>query len=166
MNADALPSIDQLQQLPLPPPVSYWPQTWGWVAVLGLALLVAAGLAWWGIRKHRRNQYRREGLRQLEQLRQAAQADPLAARALPVLLKRVGLSSVPDAEQSRVAALAGPDWLAFMSGNGGAFAPDTEPLLRALAYGPPDTVRAIPAARLQALFAASRQWMERHHVAA
>ncbi|PTN48429.1 DUF4381 domain-containing protein, partial [Achromobacter xylosoxidans] len=34
MNADAAPSIEQLRQLPLPEPVSYWPQTWGWLVVL------------------------------------------------------------------------------------------------------------------------------------
>ncbi len=163
---DALPSVDQLVQLPLPAPVSYWPQTWGWLVVLAAAVLLGGWLTWRAIRKHQRNAYRRAGLQRLEALRQAAQADTLAARELPILLKRVGLSSVPEGERVRVGALTGEAWLAFMTRNGGAFTPDTEALLRVLAYAPPDAVRAIPPAHLQSLFAASRQWMERHHVAA
>ncbi|WAI81432.1 MULTISPECIES: DUF4381 domain-containing protein [Achromobacter] len=167
MNAnDASPSIDQLLQLPLPAPVSYWPQTWGWAVLLALLLLVAGWAVWRAVRKHRRNRYRRAGLLELDAMRQAAQADPLAARALPVLLKRVGLSAVPPEDRTRVAALTGPGWVAVMVADGGNFAPDADALLRTLAYAPPASVKAIPDAQLQALFAASRQWMEHHHVAA
>ncbi|WP_376843043.1 DUF4381 family protein, partial [Bordetella pertussis] len=41
--SDALPGLDQLQELPLPAAVPYWPQTWGWAV---LAALVLAGAAW------------------------------------------------------------------------------------------------------------------------
>lgn len=166
MNADALPSVDQLRQLPLPEPVSYWPQTWGWLVLLALAAAAAGLAAWRMLRRHRRNRYRREGLRRLEEIRVAAQSDPLAARALPALLKRVGLSSVAQSEQARLAALAGREWAAWLARAGGDFPPDADALLRALAYAPPEAVRAIAPARMQQLFAASRQWMERHHVAA
>ncbi|MGE8617072.1 MAG: DUF4381 family protein, partial [Achromobacter spanius] len=95
MNAnDASPSIDQLVQLPLPAPVSYWPQTWGWAVLLAVVVVVAAWAVWRAVRKHRRNRYRRAGLLQLDAMQQAAQGDPLAARGLPGLLKRVGLSAV------------------------------------------------------------------------
>lgn len=166
MNADALPSVDQLRQLPLPEPVSYWPQTWGWLALLALAAAVAGWAAWRILRRHRRNRYRREGLRRLEAIRLAAQSDPLAARDLPDLLKCVGLSSVARAEQPQVAALAGPEWAAWLARGGSGFPADADALLRALAYAPPDAVRSIGPERLQQLFAASRHWMERHHVAA
>lgn len=167
MNAnDASPSIDQLIQLPLPAPVSYWPQTWGWAVLLAVLVVVAGWAVWRAVRKHRRNRYRRAGLLQLDAMRQAAQADPLAARDLPVLLKRVGLSAVASEDRARVAALTGPDWMAAMAADGGTFAPDADALLRTLAYAPPASVKAIPDAQLQALFAASRHWMEHHHVAA
>ena len=44
-----IPSIDQLQTLALPAPVSYLPQTWGWWALLGLVpvVLVITGYAMW-----------------------------------------------------------------------------------------------------------------------
>ena len=86
-----IPSIDQLQTLALPAPVSYLPQTWGWWALLGLVL---SGLAVWAARacRHwRRDRYRREALQRLAQLRGAN--DPLGTlRELPTLLKRVALS--------------------------------------------------------------------------
>ncbi|MFD4836638.1 DUF4381 domain-containing protein [Achromobacter sp. NPDC058515] len=166
MSADALPSVDQLRQLPLPEPVSYWPQTWGWLVLLALAAAVAGWTAWRLVRRHRRNRYRREALRRLEAMRLAAQSDPLAARDLPGLLKRVGLSAVDETARAEVGALAGPQWAAWMARTGGDFPADADAMLRALAYAPPEAVRAIAPARLQQLFAASRQWMERHHVAA
>ncbi|MDF8363399.1 DUF4381 domain-containing protein [Achromobacter anxifer] len=166
MSAGAAPSIEQLRQLPLPAPVSYWPQTWGWLALLAVVAALAAWAAWRIARRQRRNQYRRAGLRKLEALRLAAQSDPLAARGLPELLKRVGLSSVAAADRARVGALSGGEWVAFMTAGSGAFPPDADALLRALAYAPPETLRAIDPERLRQLFAASRQWMERHHVAA
>ncbi|NGT15362.1 DUF4381 family protein [Achromobacter insolitus] len=166
MNADATPSIEQLRQLPLPAPVSYWPQTWGWLVALAVVLALAAWVAWRVVRRHRRNRYRRAGLRMLEALRLAAQSDPLAARALPELLKRVGLSSVTAADRARVGALQGAEWVAYLDSGKAVFPPDAGILLRALAYAPPDTLRAIDPARLRQLFAASRVWMEKHHVAA
>ncbi|MBO1012563.1 DUF4381 domain-containing protein [Achromobacter sp. SD115] len=166
MNADAAPSIEQLRQLPLPAPVSYWPQTWGWLVLLAAVLALAGWAAWRIARRRRRNRYRRTGLRMLEALRRQTQSDPLAARALPELLKRVGLSSVAEADRARVGALQGAEWVAFMDDGMAVFPPDASVLLRALAYAPPETLRAIDPARVRNLFLASRQWMERHHVAA
>ncbi|HEY9273568.1 DUF4381 domain-containing protein [Achromobacter sp.] len=166
MNAGAAPSIEQLRQLPLPAPVSYWPQTWGWLALLVVVLALAGWAAWRIARRRRRNHYRRAGLRMLEALRRQTQSDPLAARALPELLKRVGLSSVTEADRARVGALQGAEWIAFMDRGMAVFPPDAGVLLRALAYAPPETLRAIDPARVRSLFSASRQWMERHHVAA
>lgn len=166
MSGDATPSIDQLVQLPLPAPVSYWPQTWGWLA-LAAAIVVVAGVgAWRHVRHRRRNRYRREGLRLLEDLVRCSQSDPRAARALPQLLKRVGLSSVQPADRARVGVLAGEDWVAFLKSGADVFAPDAGTLLRTLAYGPELDVAAIPAAKLAQLFTSCRLWMERHHVAA
>lgn len=166
MSADAIPTIADLAQLPLPAPVSYWPRTWGWLALLAVVLALAGWAAWRWARRHRRNRYRREALRLLEALRLAANSDPQAARALPGLLKRVGLSSVAPADRAKVGALAGEDWIAFLKAGADVFPPDTGALLRTLAYGPPGALQAIPPASMGQLFAASRLWMERHHVAA
>ena len=46
-TADAAGTLAELQEIPLPPPVSYLPQTWGWgvlaALLLGLASLSYAG---------------------------------------------------------------------------------------------------------------------------
>jgi len=40
-----IPSIEQLQELGLPAPVSYAPQTWGWWVLLAILLLAALAIA-------------------------------------------------------------------------------------------------------------------------
>ncbi|MFJ7312655.1 DUF4381 domain-containing protein [Pseudomonas sp. NPDC098747] len=90
MNTN-IPNIDQLKELGLPAPVSYAPQTWGWWALLAILIVLALII---GVRRYlqwQRDQYRREGLARLAQLR--SRSDDLnALRELPVLLKRVALS--------------------------------------------------------------------------
>ncbi|MBK5534717.1 DUF4381 domain-containing protein [Pseudomonas sp. TH08] len=86
-----VPSIEQLKELGLPAPVSYAPQTWGWWVLLAVLILLALVVC---VRRHlqwRRDQYRREGLARLAQLRDRSD-DLSALRELPELLKRVALS--------------------------------------------------------------------------
>ncbi|MCU7215753.1 DUF4381 domain-containing protein [Pseudomonas sp. VE 196-7] len=92
-----IPDISQLKELSLPAPVSYAPQTWGWWLLLGLLVVLALVV---GVRRYwqwRRDQYRREALVRLAQLR--VRSDDLnALRELPELLKRVALSMpLPEA---------------------------------------------------------------------
>ncbi|KGD86832.1 alpha-2 type XI collagen [Achromobacter sp. RTa] len=157
------PGLDQLRELPLPVPVSYWPQTWGW-AVLGLLLAVAAG--WLATRAWRRwhgNRYRREALSELALLEAAAASDPLAARSLPALLKRTALAAQPS---GAAAPLAGDAWTAWLARCGPPLPDDGARLLETLAYAPDTSVRALDPTELRRLLAASRHWMERHHVEA
>jgi|GEM_PF-280065 len=105
-----LPSIDQLQEMPLPPPPAYLPQTWGWAVLLALLLLGALA---WGARRYwrwRRDAYRREALAQLARL-QASDERIHALRALPELLKRVALS-MPAPISLRRGRPADPDLVA------------------------------------------------------
>ncbi|MGE8150143.1 DUF4381 domain-containing protein [Pseudomonas vancouverensis] len=90
MNPD-IPSIDQLKEIPLPAPVSYAPQTWGWWVLLGLlvmTVLIVAARRYW---QWRRDRYRREALLRLAQLQKRSD-DLNALRELPQLLKRTALS--------------------------------------------------------------------------
>ncbi|MBV4484821.1 DUF4381 domain-containing protein [Pseudomonas sp. SWRI153] len=87
----SIPSIDQLKELPLPAPVSYAPQTWGWWVLLAALVLAALIIGVRRYRQWRRDQYRREGLARLAQLRDRSD-DLNALRELPELLKRVALS--------------------------------------------------------------------------
>lgn len=162
MSAE-LPGLDQLRELPLPEPVSYWPQTWAW-AVLGLlSMATAVWLAARAWRRWRGNRYRREALSELQRIEAEAAADPLAARDLPALLKRTALAAQPS---GAAAPLAGEAWTAWLARCGPPLPEDGARLLATLAYAPDAAVRALDPADLHGLLAASRHWMERHHVAA
>jgi len=161
-----LPSLDQLQDLPLPAPVSYWPQTWGWGVLLAIVIIAVAVGGWCLLRRHRRNRYRREALQLLDAIEEQASADRQAARGLPELLKRVGISASP-AQAAAIRNLRGQAWVDFLRRTGKRnFPDDTAALLVTLAYAPASDVMAISPTRLRDLFAASRHWIEDHHVAA
>ncbi len=161
----AAPSIDQLRELaPGVPPFSYMPQTWAWLLVALLVMLLA-GL--WGMlrwRRWRRDQYRREALARLDALAASEGGQRLAAlRELPELLKRVALS-MPDAPP--VASLSGAQWQRFLDQRAHQPLPagfaDT---LHKIAYAPDSALLLLDAQQVSALFRASRGWIEGHHVA-
>ncbi|NWE77678.1 DUF4381 domain-containing protein [Pseudomonas yamanorum] len=155
MNAN-IPSIEQLKELGLPAPVSYWPQTWGWWVLLGvlaivlLALGIRAWLHW------RRNAYRREALAHLDAIEDL--------RELPALLKRVALSMpLAPEEHQRVPTLSGTAWQAFLLRHARTPLPeDFSRQLASLAYGPAD----MSSAQREQLLAQCKAWVEHHHVAA
>ncbi|MCP1625944.1 DUF4381 domain-containing protein [Pseudomonas nitroreducens] len=164
----SIPSIDQLQELPPPPPlVSYWPQTWAWVWLAIVLLLLLAAWGVWRYRKWQRDLYRREALALLDDLGVALHdpAQRLAAlRQVPVLIKRVALS-MPDG--AAAAPLGGADWQAFLQKRSPTALPaDLERQLALLAYALDTRLQAIGEQDAQALLSACRQWVEVHHVAA
>ena len=167
MSTDKTPHLDQLKELALPPPpVSYWPQTWGWLVlavVLLLALIAWATWRWWC---WRRDRYRREAIARLAELERAIGDEQLrvpALRELPELLKRVALS-MPD--RPPVATLGGDAWQAFLQQRSKAPLPeDFSRNLATLAYAPAPQLAAMPVQQLETLLAHSRRWIETHHVA-
>lgn len=159
-----IPSIDQLQELGLPAPVPYTPQTWGWWVVLAAFLMVTLWVGAQHYRQWRRDRYRREALARLALLRQQHDTLP-ALRELPELLKRVALS-MPTGD-AQVAALAAAPWQAFLQRHSPSPLPaDFSQQLAQLAYAPDTALQALPAPRRQALFDTCQQWLEHHHVAA
>lgn len=150
-----VPSIEQLKELGLPAPVSYWPHTWGWAVLLGVVALV---LLVWALRRWlrwRRDAYRREALVRLRELQDL--------RELPELLKRVALSMPLSREEHQtIPTLRGADWQAFLQRHAAAPLPaDLSQQLAQLAYGAP-----LPAAQHAQLLAQCTDWVEQHHVAA
>ena len=116
MTASHSDPLQGLRDIHLPPPVSAWPPAPGWwlLALLAIALAIV-GIWWW--RRHRRRAYRRVALKQLQQLRTAAQQDQANAiiAELSILLRRVAISRYGREE---VAALYGKEWLAFLDRTG------------------------------------------------
>ena len=159
----AAANISQLQSLPLPAPVSYFPQTWGWLALLLVLLgaaLFFAGRAYW---HWQRNRYRRAALAQLAQLQAAlaSSSDRSPLRQLPDLLKRTALS-IPA--QSGVASLGGQDWQRFLESSCPAPLPaDFSRQLAVLSYAPKAQLQALSEQQIEDLLGASRHWLEQHH---
>lgn len=165
MSAEA-PGLDQLRELPLPAAVPYWPQTWGWLVLAVILLALLGGGLFAALRHRRRNRYRREALAELGRLDQAVQADPLALRALPGLIKRTALAAQRGGKTRGVGALSGEAWVRALATGSVALAPDSARLLAVIAYAPDDRLRGLAPAQTQQLLRETRAWMERHHVAA
>ena len=158
-------NISQLQNLPLPAPVSYFPQTWGWLALLLILLgatLFLGDRAYW---RWQRNRYRRTALAQLMQLQAAlaTSSDRSPLRQLPDLLKRTVLS-IPG--QVGVASLGGREWQRFLEQCCPAPLPgDFSNQLATLSYAPDALLQALSEQQIEDLLGVSRQWLEQHHVA-
>ncbi|WP_010484534.1 DUF4381 domain-containing protein [Pseudomonas sp. S9] len=168
MTAPSTPNISQLQELPLPTPAfSYFPQTWGWLVLLLVSLLIFTTWAFLRWRRWLRNHYRREALLRLSQLQDASTDKDLrlgALRELPELLKRVALS-MPNAPE--VANLSGAQWQGFLQSTSPAPLPaDLSQQLALLAYAPQAQLQALEPEQIDSLFSTCKQWIEAHHVAA
>ena len=166
LDAATRAALQKLADITTPSPVSWVPQTWGWVvmAVL-LLLLVLWGL--WRWRAHRAaNRYRREALAELSAIKSRLAAPQDRAEMLAGianLLKRTALGAWP---RDAVASLSGDQWVAFLRKTAGpsGFPDDAARLLDDLEYRrPPD---AIGEKQADAFAAAARDWIERHHVPA
>lgn len=161
-------ALEQLADIVMPPPVSWWPQTWGWL-VLALVLLGAAAIGFirWR-RRYEANRYRREALADLAAIEadlHNAATRGSALAAMPELLKRVALAAWP---REAVASLSGVAWIEFMRGHGGQefFAGKAARLLDDLEYRPPATLAAVSDDEARMFARSVRQWIEGHVVPA
>lgn len=149
--------LANLQEIGLPEPVSYFPQTISWYIVLALVLLASLWMVWRWIRRWNSNHYRREALRELDVIEQAGQ--PLSR--LPVLVKRAALAFAPREE---VAALSGDAWLHFLGSTcpGSDFMSEKGRLLLDLSYASPDKLDQLSPDQKRELFSLVRLWIRRH----
>lgn len=100
-----------LLDIPLPPLVSLWPQTW--TARIAIACVLAAFVVWlcWFVRHRWLNRYRRDAIAELERLtRSPADRDQIST-GLALLVRRTALAAFP---REHVAELTGPAWLSFL----------------------------------------------------
>ncbi|QIG47111.1 DUF4381 domain-containing protein [Nordella sp. HKS 07] len=161
-------ALEKLNDIVLPEPISWMPQTWGWLALAFLLLLL---IAWTLLRRHRRyvaNRYRREALAELARLETTLSGDHGRAEAvagIAELLKRVALRAWP---RTATASLSGKAWVDFLKQNDGGelSAPPASRLLDDLEYHAPGDLSAIAESDARRFAAAARRWIERHHVSA
>ena len=156
--------VHGIDEIMLPEAITWWPSAPGW-KVLGLILLAWLLLRvvrlvryWW------RNRYRREALRQLNQLQQKAGSEGLdVVASLPHYIKVTALQAYPRAE---VASLSGENWLLFLDAHycGPSFAEGTGRKLLAVSYLPRERWQ-LDENESDQLIQMARQWIAKHHEA-
>lgn len=146
-----------LVDMPLPAPVSLWPQTWPSrillvVVLLGLVVGTVRVIHHWRV-----NRYRRQALSELRgiEARSGALSPADLARALASLLRRTALAAFPRDE---VAALSGAAWLAFLDRTDTArtFSQGPGRALEIATYGPAASADA------KGQIQAARAWIRGH----
>jgi len=148
-----------LKELPLPEPVSWWPQTIGWYLVGIIILGAIMWILWRFWQRYQKNLYRREGLKELDSITQ----NPQDLVKIPLLLRRSALHAAP---RSNVANLRGSDWINWLNESLGSklFEEGDAGLLEELAFARPDRI-SIDSKSSEHLIEASRVWMRSHRVA-
>ncbi|MFK0334787.1 DUF4381 domain-containing protein [Rhizobium sp. NPDC090275] len=155
-------ALRSLKDIAVLQPVSWMPQTWGWLA---LALILLAAILLCGLlayKRWRRNAYRREALRLLDEIAGDlgnGQTRAGASARLAELLKRTALAAWP---RKTIAAVSGDEWVRFLSSRG-EIGDALKRYLDDLEY----RGGAIPGADVtDDLLRDARRWIERHHVSA
>lgn len=146
--------LDLMNDLVLPEPVSWIPQTIGWPVVIVWLIAIVVSIGWYSFKRWQKNRYRREALAELASLEARAKTDSEDnAGEIAALVKRTALAAFP---RHRVANLHGAEWARFLCESAGN---DTQ-VERAAAQ------IAIAAYRTDvdgnALVAPARRWIEVH----
>ena len=152
-------SLQNLNDIVVPPPIAWWPPAPGWYVLLAIVVAALAWALFRGLKAWRRNTYRRQALREL---RAVGEQGVAAATAIPELLKRAALSAWPRQE---VAMLSGSEWHAFLDrtaamdrfGEGGAGR-----VMERLSYAGSANRATVTNAEFQRLFEAAREWLKNH----
>jgi hypothetical protein len=147
-------SLEQLRDIHLPAPVSWWPPAPGWW-VVGLLILsaIAAGVWWYRNPSVRAYRVARKELVHLREQHQASQDDVTLVKELSVLLRRYALAVFG---RQRVASLIGNAWMMFLNETGKTlgFTEGAGQVLKTVPYGGHHPVEA------QALLTLIEQWMK------
>ncbi|SAL25437.1 hypothetical protein AWB74_01063 [Caballeronia arvi] len=157
-------ALQSLRELPLPAPVSYAPQTIGWLIVALLIVVIALAVMWFAWKRHEKSRYRREALAELACIEMKLRDEATRAMALAEiapLIKRTALAAAP---RSEVASLSGASWLAYLKKTHGAFDDESGALMYSASYAPHDRLAGVTPQQAQRLVQAARDWIGHHHV--
>ena len=101
----------QLRDVHLPEPISWWPLAFGWWVLIVLAVLAIAGLVFLIIRNKRQNRYRKDALAELRECYahwQTEQKNDAYLQSVNAVLKR-SVQHIDGA--SYLLRLSGDDWV-------------------------------------------------------
>lgn len=155
--------LNQLQELPAPPMPAFWPQTWGWWALLFclLTLVLVVFVLW--RHKRRANAYRRVALLELDRLQRRWQQlpnDPSPLRDIPDLLKQAVMARLGQ-QNPDIAVMTGHNWQKLLNRMAHSpLPPKFTDDLALLAYADDQTLKTLNPA---SLIAECRHWLETHH---
>lgn len=159
--------LAQLRDIHIPDSSGWWPLAWGWWVLIALLLVLGAWALHAGLKRRRRQGYRRDAAAALERAYQRYQRDSDTGaylQTLSELLRRTSLSALPKESGQAAAALSGPHWLHFLDAglpegdDGFSKGPG-----RALLTGP---YQPNPEADVQALQALAHRWIRHHRIRA
>ena len=155
-QAQAPNPLDQLRDIHLPEPISWWPPAPGWwiLALAGSAL--TAWLVRWLYRRYKARHYRRQALLQLEQVKAGTDSQE-QLRALFVLLKQTANCAYPNRQPSSLAIEPFVEFLRF-SCDQSVFS-QSSIKLQSLLYAKQPTEQS---ADLEVLFEDARIWIKSH----
>ena len=144
----------------LPDPIGFWPPAPGWWIVATLVLATVIVAVSWLFRRWRRNRYRRQALKQAEELLNhymQHQDERRFAHDCNRLLKKVALHAYPKQD---TASLSGQDWLEFLAttGNNSDFLDSPGEALGDQRFNPDWTPD------VSALQQLTLNWIRKHHV--
>ncbi|SHH73509.1 DUF4381 domain-containing protein [Ferrimonas marina] len=149
--------LKELQEVPLPEAVPWWPQTLGWQVLMLAALLW--GVVWlsrWG-RRWWRARYRREGLATLQRLKGCALAQQITE--LQQLMSLMVRYAYPEATPP---ARHGLGWLSFLDETGQSEFSKGPGLAWQRALFQPRQAWQIDAEQMLAVLAQAELWIRCH----
>jgi len=151
-------SLQNLNDIVVPPDVPWWPLAPGWHILAGFIVLVIVFALYRTLKQRKKNLYRVLAMQELSDIR--GQGETADLQLIPELLKRTVLSAWPRRD---VAALSGTDWHRFLDRTAATnrFCSGAGEVLDRLAYGGGKGVNAGDAA-VDAVIEAAEFWLKRH----
>ncbi|MBT8070938.1 MAG: DUF4381 domain-containing protein [Gammaproteobacteria bacterium] len=167
MNSPDPASLQNLNDIVLPAPASWWPLASGWYVLLGLLALVIAWFSYRSIKRWNQNRYRRAALHELAEITKGLELESKRERYLrqiPGLLKRTALTAYP---RSEVASLSGEDWHRFLNGTlkTPLFTASISATLERISYSGGD-LNKLDSGSVGSLLNVSGRWLRQHQPAA
>jgi hypothetical protein len=157
--------LTNLQEIALPEPVRYIPQTIAWYILFTVVFLVLIwiGLRWY--RRYLRNRYRGEVLDRLEDIQRDLRVPAKRVKALRTIPSLIKQTTLAIASREKIAGLFGERWLSYLDStfSGSFFTEGTGQLLPRLAYRSDEDLQKISDQEVSDLITVLKKWARRHH---
>lgn len=152
-------TLNQLRDLHLPPPISFWPLANGWYLVFFLGLLILSVVLYIALKRHQRLKPKRYALAQLKFIEEAYHSEQwTASKACQEISKLVRRVAIAYGQRSQVANLSGAGWIDYLSTSDPRW--KEEPFRRLMEWGPyTRTLNSLPAS----FFILVKEWID-HYV--